>query len=416
MYKTLFFAFAFFFNFSFAQSSYDYAYGLELEVQSRSAFSKINIPDEVYRQSLSPSLDDVAVFNKNDQVVAFSFVDVKKTEDIMQEIPMTLYSVSEKISNSTDGSTIYTYTYFMESQNKTEYPSFFKLDWEKADYNWKAKAYVEAQVSDHHNVTAAKGVLLAELKDVLNESSLKADEIATDDYSYYDIKVWHLAITSDVQIPKIKSIKGYIKNQFIDQSFVALDTVHEGQINDTATYKLPSVQPVESIFVDLKQKNLILPLTLFYKNDKDRWIKFDGRIVNEKAKIDFQKTVFAKEFMLKTNGGFGDIPQLTAYRKRVDIIFNSANNAPFILTYGSFRANALDLPASDFLKDADIYHIPTAYTGNFVKLGGEKALKAKIEKEGGLIPKWAIWVVLVFGVAFLIFLAYRLSKELKLNG
>jgi hypothetical protein len=120
--------------------------------------------------------------------------------------------------------------------------------------------------------------------------------------------------------------------------------------------------------------------------------------------------------MLKTNSGFGNVPQFTAYRKRIDIIFNSANNAPFILAYGSFGANALDLPASDFLKDTDVDYIPAAYIGNALKLGGEKAFEVKVEKDGSFIPKWTIWIALVFGVAFLIFLAYKLSKELKLNS
>jgi hypothetical protein len=150
----------------------------------------------------------------------------------------------------------------------------------------------------------------------------------------------------------------------------------------------------------LGQKSLILPLNIFYK-DGDKWIKLERHIVNEKADIKLQKSIFTKEFMLKINGGFANIPKLSIYRKRVDIVFNSANNAPFILAYGSYGANALDLCSSDFLKDVDINYIPIVKTGDAVELSGEKALEVKIEKKSGfVVPKWAIWIALVLGVAF----------------
>ncbi|MDR0580270.1 MAG: DUF3999 domain-containing protein [Campylobacteraceae bacterium] len=78
-------AFTLFLNsFLAAQSSFDYAYGLELNAQSGQIFSRVEIPDEVYLNTLSPLLKDATVFNANDQAVAFSFVDVEKIENITQ--------------------------------------------------------------------------------------------------------------------------------------------------------------------------------------------------------------------------------------------------------------------------------------------------------------------------------------------
>ncbi|MDR2100589.1 MAG: DUF3999 domain-containing protein [Campylobacteraceae bacterium] len=414
MYKKIVSAFALFSCLA-AQSSYDYAYGFELNTYSGSALSRVNIPDEVYVRSLSPSLDDVAVFNKNNQPVAFSFVDVQKTEDIMHEIPVTLYFVSEKTSNSTRGDTVYTYTYFVKSADE-RYPSFFKLTWESAKYNWEAKADVNVQFEDDYDEeSTARGVLLAELRDVSDESSLRADEIALKNYGYYsNIRGWQIVITSDTKIPKITSLKAYAKEQSVERSFAALEVQYERQADGGIVYKFPSIQPVESVHIGLSQSNLILPITIFYKNDNGKWIKLDGRIINEEADIKFSNAVLTKEFMIKTNGSFDDIPQFTAYRKRTDIVFNSANNAPFILAYGSFGAKALDLPEREFLKDIDIDDIPRIGIGKSIMLGGEKALEVKAaEEENSFVPKWAIWVALVIGVAFLVFLAYKLSRELK---
>ncbi|MDR2789586.1 MAG: DUF3999 domain-containing protein [Campylobacteraceae bacterium] len=416
MYKKIIFVLAFASCLA-AQSPHDYAYGLEIE-SGGFTLSRINLPDDVYLRSLSPSLDDAAVFNKNNQIVAFSFVEAKTTEDITREINATLYLVSEKKSNTTQGDERYTYTYFAKLPKDAEYPSYFKLAWESADYNWEAKASVNIQLLDGHEVNAASNILLSELKDVSDESSLRADEVNIENYYYSEeeIRGWQFVITSDKKIPKITSVKAYLKAQITDQSFVSIYTdKYERQNDRSIICKLPSTQPVERVYIALTQENTILPITLFYKNSADEWIKLDGRIINEEAYIEFPKTVLAKEFMLKTNGGFGDIPQFIAFRKRVDIIFNSANNAPFILAYGSFGAKPLGLPAADLLKNADIEHIPTLRTGDSITLGGEKTLEAKIEKDESFVPVWAIWAALVLGAAFLIFLAYKLAKEIKTN-
>jgi hypothetical protein len=396
-----------------AQSSYDYAYGFELEVEEGSALSRVYIPDEVYLYSLSPSLDDVAIFNKNNQVVAFSFVNAEKKEDITHEVPVTLYLVSDKFNNRTNS---YTYTYFVELSDKKEKRpelSKFKLEWESAEYNWEARADVNLEIIDGYDTSAARDALLADLKDVSDKSSLKSDEIALSYSTYYGdvIRGWQLVITSETQIPNITSVKAYKKEQFIDEPLVQLDTEHEENADKSVVYKLPSAQPVEAISVDLLRNNLILPLSIFYKNG-DKWIKLDGRVVNRDAYIKFPQTVVAKEFLLKTNSGFSDIPRFTVHRKRTDIVFNSANSAPFILAYGSFEAKALDLEESALLKGADIDSIPTAYVGNAVKLNAQ-ALEAKAEVKEGGVPKWVIWAALVLGVVFLVFLAYRLSRELK---
>ncbi|MDR2635579.1 MAG: DUF3999 domain-containing protein [Campylobacteraceae bacterium] len=402
-------------SFLAAQSSYDYAYGFELEVEEGSALSRVVIPDEVYLHSLSPSLEDVAIFNKNDQVVAFSFVDTEKREDITHEIPVTLYFIGSKFGNRTN---TYTYTYFIELSDKTdERPSLskFKLGWESADYNWEARADVDLEFTDGYSDTsAARDALLADLKDVSDKSSLKSDEIALDYYTYYgdEIRGWQLVITSETQIPNITSVKAYKKEQFVDEPLVKLHSKPQKNADKSIAYEFPSAQPVEAISIDLGQSNLILPVSIFYKSG-DRWIKLDGRVINEEAYIKLPQTVVAKEFLLKTNGDFDAMPYFAVHRKKTDIIFNSANNAPFILAYGSFGAKALDLGESAFLKGTKTEYIPTAYVGDAVKLNN-KALEAAAETKGG-VPKWVIWAALVLGVIFLIFLAYKLSKELKEN-
>jgi hypothetical protein len=298
-------------------------------------------------------------------------------------------------------------------------PTIFKLDWKSLGRNWEAKADIKA-MSDGYTSTAAKGAFLAELKDVSDKSTLKSDEITLYNDIYYgsyngngDIN-WQLIISSDTDVPKITHVKAYIKEQFTSHMFVEFEPVHEKEPKDNGLiYKLPSIQPIESLHIDLREKDLILPVTIFYrKNSEDEWTKLDGRIIKQQADIKYSGVIMAKEFLLKTNGDFGTAPDLRVFRKRTDIVFNSANNAPFVLAYGSTGAKAFDLPSSDFLKGVNVEYLPTARIGKSVKLGGEEVLKVKTEG-GFVVPKWLIWGFLVLGIAFLIFLAYKLARELK---
>ncbi|MDR0580269.1 MAG: hypothetical protein LBG21_06670 [Campylobacteraceae bacterium] len=143
--------------------------------------------------------------------------------------------------NNTTRGVVYTYTYRIKLLNEGDYVSYLELDWNSADYNWEAKADVEFGY-----YTAVRGVLLAELKDVSNESSLRADKIRIEDYDYdSDTEGWQLIITSDVKIPKITSVRAYASEQYTERSFVELKAKYQENIDDALIYKLPSIQPVE---------------------------------------------------------------------------------------------------------------------------------------------------------------------------
>ncbi|MDR1975449.1 MAG: DUF3999 domain-containing protein [Campylobacteraceae bacterium] len=388
-----------------------YAYGFEIAVEGEGAFSVLNIPDEVYAQTLSPSLDDVNILNKNNQSVAFAFRSTDVMEDITQEENMTIFFLDGRPSNTTNGDTIYTYEYLVSlPDNITIYPSSFKFDWDSVPYNWVADVDINVQRGGY-NTSLAKNAYLSELKDVSDKSTSKSDTIALNSDIYDNSKGWRITISSNKEIPNITSVKAYAKERLTSASFVAFNTTYENS-NEGLIYSLPSPQPLDDLFIDLKRENLMLPLGVFYK-DGDEWIRLERRVVKKEAHIRPSGAIVAKEFLLTTNGGFGeDIPQVTIYRKRADIIFNSANNAPFILAYGSFDAKSPALPLYDFLQDTN-NNITIASIGKQVKLDGESALKPVVVAEKASMPKWVIWIFLALGVAFLVFLAYKLSKEIK---
>ncbi|MFV0481903.1 MAG: DUF3999 family protein [Campylobacteraceae bacterium] len=111
------------------------------------------------------------------------------------------------------------------------------------------------------------------------------------------------------------------------------------------------------------------------------------------------------------NSSFVLYPEVTLSRKELDVVFNSANGAPFILAYGSNIAKSASVPIGSF---EDLYNLADTNLKAKTTLSGEKAFNQKDGSvQESLILSWAIWAILIFGVIVLVFLAFRLSKEIK---
>lgn len=107
---------------------------------------------------------------------------------------------------------------------------------------------------------------------------------------------------------------------------------------------------------------------------------------------------------------------MTAYRYRMSVIFNSANNGPFILAWGSANAQPASLSEKALLNDSiSPQNVPEAYLGDNVKLGNKKVLSKteNVSTKSPILLKLLIWGVLIAGSIFLMFLALKLLKEMK---
>ena len=100
----------------------------------------------------------------------------------------------------------------------------------------------------------------------------------------------------------------------------------------------------------------------------------------------------------------------------MSIIFNSANNGPFILAWGSAKAKPASLSEKALLSDTtSAQDVPEAHLGDKVKLGNKEVLSQTDDdlSKSSSLSKWLIWGVLIAGALFLMLLALKLLKEVK---
>ncbi|MDR3346805.1 MAG: DUF3999 domain-containing protein [Campylobacteraceae bacterium] len=408
----------------FASVPSDYAYGFGLVLQEEgSVLSKVVLPDDVYLRTISPDLDDVEVFNRNYQSVSFSLVNAEAVEYDSKEIAAVLYFVSEEATNTSEEGNAHTYTYFIKlpKYDFKQPLNSLSFEWEKADFNWEASANVYFQSDKNNQINIAHDAPIREFSDLWDENTLRQSDVSFDRGGFWRDSYkggndfgWKVVINSKSKIPKITSAKAHTKERKVEQYFVSFDASLKSSSKNEAVYELSKAQPLSKISIGFWQENLILPTELFYRSGEgERWIKIGEQVINSSLEIEFTREILAKEFMLKaSSGSFEEAPEVTVFRKRVDLVFNSANNAPFTIAYGSLKAGNSAISAEKFLADKDIDDIPSAYVADDVKLSGEKALSEEAGTEFE-IPKWLIWASLVLGVLFLGFLAYKLSKEMR---
>jgi hypothetical protein len=93
------------------------------------------------------------------------------------------------------------------------------------------------------------------------------------------------------------------------------------------------------------------------------------------------------------------------------LVFAARGNAPFQLAYGNSAAKpavfAIDAVVPGYKSDAQ-FNVEAASLGEPITLAGPARLRDALDYK-----KWTLWVVLIFGVAALGFMAYRLARQVS---
>lgn len=431
------------------ESTNDYAFGAELNLtDSDSMFSRVELNTAVYTQTISPTLDDVRVFNRNGQTVPFTLIDVYSKKETNQQFDMTIYPInnnsqannapsSDSYSISIEGENVtinldrmsrtqepYSRSYLLQVPNDVtiEQPiANFKLSFANQPENWQATANIAYSSDLRYWSQVARDVPIMALTNRDN-SKLTLMDINFSSYSSYKNPHWVITLSSANPLPDLVKVIASSEQTSINNALYPINFTLQSSDAQNATYTLPSQQPIEEISIDLNRLRSVLPVSIFYKsNMKDEnWIKLEDRIIrktdnyDEPVHISFNGKLISGIKLTTINSSFEQAPELVAYRNKVDLVFNSANNAPFILAWGAAQPKSVALPSDALLSANDaIDSLPLAFIGDSVKLAGEQVLTTDQESSSSGIPQWVIWVGLIIGAGVLVLLAFKLFKEIK---
>lgn len=437
-----------------------YAYGAIIEISDNtSMYNRIDLTSEVYTQTLSNTLDDVRVFNHKGQLVPFALVNVYQQYDENDTFPVTVYSLdntqqsykkeeqqnkppidqySININNknvqiyldNTSKQEEYSATYLLQIPNeiKLEQPfSRLSIDFDTSkNLNWQATANLLYSNDLKKWQTAINDIPIMSLTDNNNNQSLKVNTIDLPSGINFKSNYWILRLKSDKKIvPSIKGVEFTSRKQMPTKALYPINFDLISANEQEAIYQLPTSLPIKELSIKLKNERTVLPASIYYKiSDSDKtWHKLDDyifrRINDDKGqsiKID-NSVLNIKQLKIKAiNASLNDAPLVTAYRYRMSVIFNSANNGPFILAWGSANAQPASLSEKALLNDSiSPQNVPEAYLGDNVKLGNKKVLSKteNVSTKSPILLKLLIWGVLIAGSIFLMFLALKLLKEMK---
>lgn len=443
-----------------------YAYGAMIEISDNtSMYNRIDLTSEVYTQALSNTLDDVRVFNHKGQLVPFALVNVYQQYDKNDTFPVNVYTLDntqqshknddndtkkeeqnklsiEQYSININNKNVQIYldnpnkqegynaTYLLQIPNeiKLEQPfSRLSIDFDTSqNLNWQATAKLLYSNDLKKWQTAINDIPIMSLIDNNNNQSLNVNTIDLPSGINFKSNYWILQLKSDKQlVPSIKGVEFTSRKEMPTKALYPINFDLISFNEQEAIYQLPTSLPIKELSIKLQNDRTVLPASIYYKiSDNDKtWHKLDDYIFrrindDQGQSIKINNSVLnIKQLKIKAiNASLNDAPFVTAYRYRMSIIFNSANNGPFILAWGSANAKPASLSEKALLADSiSSQNVPEAYLGDNVKLGNKKVLSEtdNISTKSPILPKLLIWGILIAGSIFLMFLALKLLKEMK---
>ncbi|MCO6547941.1 MAG: DUF3999 family protein [Gilliamella sp.] len=430
-----------------------YAYGAMIDISNdTSMYSRIELTHDVYTQTLSSSLDDIRIFNQKGQPVPYALVNVYQQSDNNQTFPVAIYALNENKDEDQSKMAIEQYNininnkdvqiYLDKANSQGDYTARYLLqipenvkleqaisrlsiDFDVAEnQNWQAIAKLLYSQDLSNWQTALNNVPMMSLTDNNSNQSLRVNTIDIPTNTNYKARYWILLLKSDQStVPNVKKIEFTSRKETPKLALFPINFELISSDGQEATYQLPSPQPVRELSIKLQNPRMVLPTSIYYKtDDKDKtWHKLDDYIIRNLDSNDHSQHISAgliiKQLKIKAiNASFDEAPQLTAYRNRMSVVFNSANNGPFILAWGSAKAMSASLSEKALLSDSiSVVDVPQAFVGENIKLAGQKVLSQANNDptRDSILPKWLIWGSLVIGAIILIIIALKLLNEVK---
>lgn len=424
----------------------DFAYGMPLTTEGNEPFFSINLPEEVYAESVWSDMRDVRVFNNQGQTVPFALTANVAVQNDRQTFPLRLFPMSDKktteqevISLRSPGGVEVTLpvdatrqigrTYLLEIPESSEgrYPRLtqLKLAWESLPENWQTHVSVLYSRDLKEWSDGVDNVPLMEL--VSGGDRLRLDTVDLDIYAG-DSRTRYLLLVFKDTVPdlKIDSVQGISASSYTEYQRITLKPVANAISANEAEYSWSRPQPLNSISVRPSQNNTVLPLEIDYRSAADDgWHPLTKQVaysVNGRTMEEISLNgLLVQGIRLKgIHQQWGDqLPEVSAERDRKSLVFNAAGSGPFLLAWGNKvaqpQAIALDtLIPADLRKTVAADALPLAEFQERVELGGAERLSAvDAAEEASMWRRALLWVALVLGAGALVLLALKLWKEIQ---
>jgi hypothetical protein len=426
-----------------AERPEDFAYGIPIQAGAQSALYEIEVPLAVYRGVTRSDLSDLRVFNGAGETVPHA---LKPREGLhasaVTAARLPAFPLRGASGDKTDGSHIRIQKrddgtivsiqnlpragaqerrlrgYLIDASLMKRPIQSLELDWQGDAGDFVGKVKIEG--SDDLNAwrIVTDQVALARLNFGGFKLNQNRVELRGGAHKYF-------RLTWPDQQPPLESLsvlaEPAVAARRVWHSFEG--TAVAGKMGEYS-YDLGGPIPFDRLRVELPQVNSLTHLQVLARGKiHDEWrLKTSATVYRlRRGDADVTSPEIAlssageRQLLLRADpkgGGIGaGVPVIQLGWIAQKLVFAARGTAPFQLAYGNSAAKpaafAVDAVSPGYKSDAQ-FNVETASLGEPVILAGPARLRAAIDYK-----KWTLWVVLIFGVAALGFMAYRLARQVS---
>jgi hypothetical protein len=422
----------------------DFAYGMAIHADGQEALYEFEIPPAVYRGVSRSDLGDIRIFNRQGEVVPHALkprtaTNVERGASVsLPEFPLmgesqdkleNLHVLVDKRANGTIVSVRggakasapknQLRGYLLDASALKRSVQAVRFEWQGDADGFAGKVRVEGSDDLSTWNTLADHAALVKLTfggHVLEQNRV---ELRTAKYKY-------LRISWPENQKSLEALRAFaeLTASTVSAARVWQKIAGEGVSGKTGdySYDLGGPFPFDRLRIELPQVNSLVQLQILARaKSADEWRPVTSaiayRLRNRDAEVTSPEIVLTsggeRYWMLRVDpkgGGVGTgVPALEIGWVPQKLVFAARGNGPFQLAYGSSRAKpalfAIDALIPGYKTDAE-FKVRAATLGEPSTLAGPARLRAQMDYK-----KWALWTVLLLGVAALAWMAYRLSRQ-----
>jgi len=430
------------------ESPRDYAFGRSLDTSAPSQWYRVALPLAVYKQSTSPDLHDVRVFNQSGEPVPFSLVTVTRPQASAQSTPLRLFTLdasplapargdedSDKILlRSRNGVEIVLegqkaaaagqhYLLTLPEQATGEMAlSQLQLLWNSPQTPWQGTASVYYSEDLKQWYTLREDMPLLDV--VSGQDRLKLDRIDTDMVLSPDANRY-LMVVLNTQSQKITltGVNAISAPAQAAPEEISLEGEGEQLSTSEVQWHWTRPQPLSAVSISLNGDG-ILPVEIAWRSSKkDAWhplkkevlYRLEGKM---SPPVSLNGGLVQAVKITTLNARLPEyLPGVMGHRDRYELVFNAQGKPPYMLAWGNGAAKPAKvepdmLIPADLRKTYDMANLPQADIQDNVTLGGEGRLTATsaAERESRMTAL-LVWGVLIAGVILLAGMAWRIWRE-----
>ncbi|MCE0800329.1 DUF3999 domain-containing protein [Buttiauxella sp. S04-F03] len=435
-----------------AQTPQDYAYGSELYLAAPSPWYRVELPLNVYQQSVWPDLRDVRVFNHQGEAVPFSLEAQTSSAVVSEPVALRIFTLdSSADTRANQQAGVRSESVILRSKNGIEIRlegenvksmgqsylltlpedqqqplniSQLQLIWDKPAENWQGKVslYYSYDLREWNQLSDDAPLMdLSSGSDRLTLDKLDINVTMTPNKLRYLLLVFD-AQPHSVQLTGVNAVR---EHESPTQERISLTATASKTSLIEAVWHWSHPQPLTSLEITLHEDG-VLPIEMAWRRaESDEWHPLAKQVIyqlNGKASAPIimpNEPVQAVKITTLNARLPESLPEITGKRESQILIFNAQGTAPFTLAWGNRTAKsaALDigmLIPPELRKETGLETFASAQAQEQITLGGEARLNAvsPVERKS----QWQtvlIWGVLILGVAVLLWMAMKLWREVR---